>query len=466
MSLVGLSKSLSARLLVLTIFFVMLSEVLIYTPSIGRFRKVYLEERLAAAHLAALTLEATPEHKVGAPLEMKLLNHVQAYAIELRRGDKYTHMLGGKTPPEVNARFDLREATFFGYIGDAFMALAQGRNRVLHVTGTSPKDADVLVEIILDERPMRTAMLDYSARILQLSIVISLLTATLVYLSLQWLMVRPMGRITAYMTDFREAPEDVSRVIVPSRRSDEIGVAQRELARMQNQIRAALRQRARLAALGEAVTKINHDLRNILATAQLMSDRLAGSTDPEVKRVTPTFLSAIDRAVDLCRRVLEFARIGAPQLELKRFPLHHLITDVRVTVSPEGKGPNNGQLVEWVNKVASDFEIVADRDQLFRVLANLGRNAVEAGATRIEVAAAADGGVSISFRDNGPGLPESARETLFQPFSRSAKPGGSGLGLAIVRELMRAHGGDIRLVDSDEGGTGFVLGLPSGDGQK
>ncbi len=128
------------------------------------------------------------------------------------------------------------------------------------------------------------------------------MTAALVYLSLQWLLVRPMRRMTASMTRFREDPEDASRMIVPSGRADEIGLAESELAVMQETVRQALGQRARLAALGTAVTKINHDLRNILSTARLVTDGLTASAAPEVRRLAPRLIDAIDRAVALCRR--------------------------------------------------------------------------------------------------------------------------------------------------------------------
>src|SRR5262249_30113336 len=160
----------------------------------------------------------------------------------------------------------------------------------------SPKHPQATIEIVIDEAPMRLALIDYSQRILALSVFISLITATLLYLSLQWLMVRPLRRLIEGMMAFREDPEDVSRSIAATGRSDEIGVAEREFAEMQAGLRSALHQKTRLAALGTAVTKINHDLRNILATAGLVSDRLAGSDDPEVKRIAPTLVKAIDRA--------------------------------------------------------------------------------------------------------------------------------------------------------------------------
>src|SRR3546814_4753225 len=145
------------------------------------------------------------------------------------------------------------------------------------------------------------AMLDYSERILGLSIVISLIAAGLVFLSLRRLLVVPLTRLIDKMVAFRDDPEDAANVVMPSGRSDEIGVAQRQLHDMQIALRGALKQKARLAALGTGVTKINHDLRNILSTAALLSERLALSDDPEVRRITPRLLDALDRAVDLCR---------------------------------------------------------------------------------------------------------------------------------------------------------------------
>ncbi len=456
-----LLKSLSARLLVLTIFFVMLAEVLIYVPSIARFRHVYLQDRIGAAHLATLALEASPDHMISEELEGELLDHVQAHGVVLQKPKSKALMLSSKMPPEVDAYFDLREANFIGLIMEAFVTLAQDENRILRVRGLAPKDPDVIVEVVLDETPMRLQMYGYSQRILALSIVISLITAALVYFSLQWLMVAPMRRITASMVKFREKPEDPGQVIGASARSDEIGVAQRELATMQTGLRAALKQKHRLAALGEAVSKINHDLRNILATARLVSDRLKKSDDPEVKRTTPVLVSAIDRAVTLCTRTLDFTR-AEPELERSRFNLHELAADVRDSValiSEEG-----GAALD--NEIPGDIEVYADRDQLFRVLDNLGKNAVEAGADRITLTArkepaAEDGGLMvIEVADNGPGLPEAARKHLFQPFTGSARPGGTGLGLAIAREIMRTHAGDIELVTTGETGTTFRLTLP------
>lgn len=455
-ALPSLASGLSARLLLLTIGFVMLAEVLIFAPSIARFRLDYLQERLAAGHLAILALEATPEHMVSQELTLELLAHVEAFTVALTKPGVGKLMLMDMPPDHIHATYDLREAGFFTLIRDAFAVLWGEPMRVIRVLGPPPKDDRLLVEVVLDETPLRQEMLAFSQRILALSLVISLFTAALVYLSLHWLMVRPMRRISDSMSAFREDPEDASRVIRPSDRNDEIGFAEHELAAMQEGIRGALQQKTRLAALGIAVTKINHDLRNILATAQLVSDRLERSDDPEVKRVTPTLMTAIDRAVSLCGETLDFTREGMPNLKLSRFDLCDLAADV----AGDLPGEVNGEPV-WHNLLDRELEIEADREQLYRVLSNLGQNAIQAGASRVEVTAErVDGRLRVRVSDNGPGLPPRARANLFQPFTGSARAGGTGLGLAIARDLVRAHGGEIRLEHSTAEGTSFCLELP------
>ncbi|MEE8203390.1 MAG: HAMP domain-containing sensor histidine kinase [Alphaproteobacteria bacterium] len=452
-----LTRSLSARLLVLTMAFVMLGEVLIYVPSVSRYRLVYLQERLAAAHEATLALDAAPDGMISPELEDELLVHARVRSIALRLPDAAYLMLG--RPPAVDASFDLREAVPYTLIREAFIALFQPRDRVLRVVGTARIDPGILVDVTLDEAPMRAEMFDYSGRILILSIVLSLMTAALVFLSLHWLMVRPMRRMTASLVAFREAPEDASGDMVVSGRRDEVGVAQRELAEMQRGLRAALKQRAHLAALGAAVGKINHDLRNILSTAVLVSDRLAHSDDPEVKRQTPALIRAIDRAVALCEDTLSFASAGGPQLRRVPVDVPALVDDVEAALTLPADGA-----ISWHNEVAKGFAVTADRDQLFRVLLNLGRNAIDAmrGSGAIHVGARREGALAvIEMTDSGPGLPPKAREHLFEPFSGSARQGGTGLGLPIAREIMRAHGGEVSLAKSDEAGTVFRLELPA-----
>ncbi len=450
------ARGLSARLLLLTMAFVMLAEVLIYLPSIARFRVAYLEDRLNNAHLAILALEASDPNSVNQVLTQRLLDHAEASAIAVRAPNKAAVMLMVDRVPQPDATVDLRETTWFTAIRSALHAMAADEMRTLRVLGAAPKAPDVVVEVVMRESALRRAMIGYSQRILALSIVISLITAGLVFLSLQMMMVRPMRRLTDAMVAFRAEPENPAALAPPSRRGDEIGVAARELAEMQRGLVGALKQKAHLAALGAAVGKINHDLRNILSTARLVSDRLTASADPYVRKTAPILLDAIDKAVGLCSRTLEFTRDEpAPALRCSRFGLRDLVEEVIAGLAPAAIG------ARWSNDIDPALQVNADREQMYRAVSNLARNAMESGAGRISFKAAkAQGRIAMIVADDGPGIAPAARESLFVPFAGSTRRGGTGLGLAIAREVLRAHDGDVTLQDTGPGGTRFRLELP------
>lgn len=455
-------KSLSSRLLLLTIVCIMLIELFIFAPSVSRFRKVWFEERLAAGELAALALEVTPDMKVARPLQDRLLAHAGAHGIILRKPGHSVLALSKEMPEEVDITVDVRPELSFMWLGGALDTFSQDKNRIVRVIGPSTMDEETTVEVILDEAPMRTAMIDYGSRILALSIVISLFTAAFVYLSLQWLMVRPMGRITRSMIAFRRAPEDESSGVIVSDREDEIGVAERELAVMQDRLRTALKEKDRLAALGSAVAKVNHDLRNSLASASLISDRLAVSEDPQVREAAPRLIASIDKAVELCSQTLDFVSEKGKQMIKRRFFLYDLVEEAEALNQPLDikLGEKTGE--KWINLVPADLELMADPDQLVRAISNLARNAFESGAGEIIVEAEAmDEMLKITLSDDGPGLPEKARENLFKPFVGSAKKGGTGLGLIIVKDIVLAHGGELNLVSTGMDGTVFEVILPS-----
>ncbi|HLI22885.1 MAG TPA: HAMP domain-containing sensor histidine kinase [Stellaceae bacterium] len=450
-----LATGLSARLLVLTAVFVMLAEVLIFVPSVARDRLAYLEERIDAARLAVFALEATPGNSVSQALADQLLANVGAHGIAVHEEDA-TLMIDPEMPPTPNATFDLRGVGMFTLIRDAVMALARTDNRILRVMDVSPKEPGVAVEVLLDEKPLRAEMWAFARELFGVSLVISLVTGALVYVSLQWLLVTPMRRLTQGMIKFREDPSDATRVIKPAKRSDELGQAERELAVMQETVRQALNQKERLAALGAAVTKINHDLKNILATMRLLADGIAASPAPELRRVAPGLAAAIDRAVALTTGTLDYTREGAPPLKRSRFALAGLAEEIA-----EIEFRDSADRFAIDNRIAPSIIAAADRDQLYRVLHNLAQNAAQAGARRLTLRAAeSESTLLIEVADDGPGLPPKARENLFRPFAGSARPGGTGLGLAIAREVMRAHGGDIALDETTGAGTIFRLSLP------
>ncbi len=331
------------------------------------------------------------------------------------------------------------------------------------VSGPPPPGSDRF-EIVVKESGLRAAMLAYSRNILLLSLAISVITATLVYVALRLLFVRPMQRISADIAAFSTAPEDASAIIVPSGRRDEIGAAEARLADMEKALREMLAQRRHLADLGLAVSKINHDLRNILASAQLFSDRMGAVEDPLVKRFAPKVIGAIDRAIEYTRSVLAYGQATEEKPRRQLLSLSRLVGDIADVLALSGH-----EEVQWENRIPADLEIDADPEQLFRALMNLCRNALEAVGEsddpsvirRIWVEGERAGAVaSIRVCDTGPGVPERARAKLFQPFQGSARQGGTGLGLAIAAEIVRAHGGDIRLVDRPGAGAVFEVTIP------
>jgi hypothetical protein len=307
-------------------------------------------------------------------------------------------------------------------------------------------------------------MLRFSVNILLLSLLISGITAMLVYSALHYLFVRPMRLITANMLAFRQDPENPARVIAATGRQDEIGLAERELNAMQHDLASMLQQKSRLAALGLAVSKINHDLRNLLASARLFSEGLSNLPDLRVQRFAPKLMHALERAIAFCESTLSYGRAQEPPPDRKPMKLETVIREVRETLGLVSDAP-----IRWVVAVERGLMVDADYDQLFRVLLNLGRNAVQALETRapndpmrdqIRITGRREGAVAvIEVSDTGPGFSPKAREHLFEAFQGSTRTGGAGLGLAIAAELVRAHGGEIRLVEGTIGAT-FRLTIP------
>jgi len=455
---------LSAKLLVLTLSFVMIAEVLIYVPSVANFRLNWLSDRLSAAYTAALVFETAPSGTVPETVARQILESIGAHAVALKTGHQRRLLAASDVVRRpVTHDIDMRNMPWHRAIIEAFQTLVCVDADVMRVVGPAPMGGE-FVEIVLDEAPLRRAMVDFSIRILILSLIISAITASLVYLSLQWLLVRPMRRMTANMVAFRADPENPARIMAASDRMDEIGTAERELAAMQLDLATLLQQKNHLAALGLAVSKINHDLRNLLSSAQLFSERLAKISDPHVQRFAPKLMVALERAIAFCQSTLSYGRVQEPPPDRRLISLELLADDVRETLGLDSSAP-----VRWITAIERGLTVDADPDQLFRILLNLARNAVQALETRddkdpgrdqIRVTGRREGAVVvIQVSDTGPGLSEKARAHLFEAFQGSTRTGSVGLGLAIVAELVRAHGGEIRLVEGTIGAT-FRLSIP------
>jgi signal transduction histidine kinase len=393
-------------------------------------------------------------------LRDELFGRARVRAMAVKREASRSLIIEMDMPAEIDASYDLRDASWMKLIADALMVYVMPDDRAIRVIGDPGFHAGESIEVVMGEAPLKAAMIRYGLDILGLSILISIITAALVYLTLDALLVKPMTKLTWNIVRFSERPEDPTRVIEPSDRRDEIGTAERELSAMQKDLAETLSQKTRLAALGLAVSKISHDLRNMLSSAQLLSDRLITVKDPTVQRLVPKLLASLDRAIRLCAQTLNYGQAQEAPPRRKQFKLLPLVTEV---------GDSLGlprQRIAWIIEVEPMLEVDADRDQLYRVLGNLCRNAVQALESEgeidgeIAVAGRREGAVTvIEVADTGPGVPDKARTHLFAAFQGSVRKGGTGLGLAIAHELVQAHGGQIALIDN-EGGATFRITIP------
>ncbi len=456
---------LPAKLLLLTVAFVMVAEVLIFVPSVANFRRNWLMQRVVAAKIASLALEASNGADLPERLRQELLTTAGVHAVSLKRTDFRRLVLGMPEATAISDVYDLRSQGFLSLMRDGVGAFVASPGRLIRVIGSPemmPQGDEI--DIVVDETPLRAALWSFAGNIFWLSLVISIITAALVYFALTALLVRPMMRITRNMVVYRENPEDSSRIILPSGRNDEVGVAEKELATLQMQLSGLLREKARLANVGLAVSKINHDLRNLLSSAQLVSDRLATVADPTVQRFAPRLIRALDRAIMLCTNTIKYGRSEEPPPRRARFALRGLLAEINGSL-----GLDEMDGVQVITSVQPGLDLIADRDQIFRVLSNLIRNALEAlreadpppERPTIEIIARQDGqNAIIKVSDNGPGVPAQVRPNLFKAFQTAAKSDGNGLGLVISAELVHAHGGEIGLEDTIAGAA-FVVKLPA-----
>lgn len=463
---------LSTKLLLLTIVFVMISEVLIYVPSLANFRNTWLVDRLERAAIALRVAEESGSFDMLSDSAAgEIMEDLGVQTIAVQREGRRQLVAMSNMPSMVTSEFNTSEMQPTNAILEAIQSLINGQNRTTRVVGfvRGLNDAEgqpVEVEVVLKEDQLHDALLAHSFNILKLSLMISIITASMVFLALRALFVRPFRRVTQNMVHFSEDPEDPARVIQTSGRSDEIGIVQNQLADMQTDLQTMLGEKRALAELGLAVSKINHDLRNILASAVLFSDRLQTIDDPVVQRFTPKLVRALDRAIAYCQSTLSYGRASEEPPTIRVVQLQALVLEVS-----EVLGLDSENTVRFENQVPHDLTIDADPDQMFRVLLNLSRNALQAmqsnGAEMVDsvincltIRAWHEGGHNcITVSDTGPGIPPELHGTLFKAFQSSSGPGGTGLGLAIASELVRAHSGSLTLDDTGQGAS-FTIRLP------
>jgi signal transduction histidine kinase len=451
---------LSWRVLSLVVVAVMTAEVLLFLPSLARYRLAYMEQLNESGTLAALALDATPDNMVTEEVKRALLNNARVDAVVVVETNRAKRALLNIPPSPEMQTFNLKERSGLGLIWDALMAMTRDGAHYMRVGGESMRLPNAMVWIVIDELPMRLAMYRYTGTVLALSVMVAMFTAALLWLALHWLVVRPLQKLAGDMTAFRRAPEGPGTERPPTKRNDELGIVDREFQNLQRELRASLRQKSRLAEVGAASNKINHDLRNMLSTARLLSDRLARSDDERTRALAPTILNTIDRAARLASDALEYVR-DHPTPRMEEFDLSDLVDEVGVALQEAGEDRDPNLLRDWRDEIVGECRVTADRDLLYRVMVNLGRNAFDAGATEVSVRARARGELmSIDIADNGPGVPQAVASQLFRPFTTGGRASGTGLGLAIARDLVRAHGGDIALMETSDRGSTFRFTLP------
>jgi signal transduction histidine kinase len=463
----GPFSGLSVKLIATITLVILVVEVLIYLPSAGNFRQSWLDDRLRVGIVAARVLDAVPDAMdVPAMLTDNLLHSAGAIAIVYRRnGQSQLIELDQKPMPREAVTADMRQTDYPTLIMGALDTLTHGGDRTLRIVGSSDGgDPTSEVEVVMSEAPLHDDLVRYSWSIVLISLIVAVLTAGALYLLVSRLLIDPIRRLTGNMVAYRMAPENAALIIAPTRRRDEIGIVENELAAMETDIFSMLRQRRHLADLGLAVAKINHDLRNTLTSAQMLSDQVVALDDPKIQRLAPRLVQSIDKAVGFAQSVLDYGRqAGAPP---KPVPV-----DLRARVDESAIDADalRHPGIAYVNDVPDGVTINADPEQLARVLVNLLKNAREAleasgdrtadPQIRAGFAETTDG-FTLSIADNGPGLPPRARENLFVAFEGSAKAGGTGLGLAIARELVAAHGGTLSYTPLDPGAR-FDLSFPA-----
>ena len=461
-----IAQRLSSKLLLLTIGFVMLAEMLLFIPSAALHRQDWLSERAQQAGLLAQALTGVPDYEASEILTKQFMADTDVMLMAAKR-DGMTELVLGAPPDMPGDMFviDIRAEKRFPSLLAPFQDIFSDGAGTLRVTASSPVQGHDALELLIPREKLRDALLDFMKRIFWWSLFIAIVTGALIYWTMSALIIRPVQQLAEDMTTFREDPEVRRSIQSRSNRKDEIGQLQREFTDLKQSQRAAFRQRERLAGLGLAVAKINHDLRNVLSSALLISDRLSMNPDEKMSTMGERLTRTVERGIGLTEDVLSYSRAETadPQIQDTRiaFTIGEAAADV-IAQFPETK---------FRNIVPTDLMVRTDPDHAYRIFHNLFRNAAQAMVAhckdncRLQVSAEIrDGLVEIRIADPGPGLPERARDNLFQAFSggqaHSSNSKSTGLGLSISKELAKAQGGDLNLMSSDETGTRFILTLP------
>ena len=300
--------------------------------------------------------------------------------------------------------------------------------------------------LVIDQSPFQAAVRASFANALLITGILVLAAVLALRLFLHRQYEAPLTALIETITEFSDDPSVASQIPEAVTQSRDFIAAAQALDSLQRNTLLALRQRERLADIGEAVAKINHDIRNVLSSATLVADTLLASEDPRVRRMAPHIVRSLEQSVELCQSMLDYLA-ETPVPAPVRFDMTELASEIQ-----EASG------IEIA--YSGPAELRLDRTMLSRSLLNLARNAATAGARQLSIDVWRAGRLGvIDVSDNGPSIPRDQWDELFLAF-RSKRRGGSGLGLAIARDLAVAQGGNLKLTRSTEEGSEFCLQLP------
>ena len=462
---------LAARVLAVTIGFVLLAMSLFYVTRLTAHREMLLHGKISAVQTTVdafgLAGPTPPPHD----LSQKILNSVEVkwMAIETPAGRREFVTAGG--PLESVESIIADDSSYLESMAATFHALFAAPGTVVKLSAPAQAN-EPAIEFAFDETTLVQSLRRVSYNFLTISLTIAAVVTCVLWAALWRMVLQPVRRLTSNIIAFGESPQDASRVIAPTGRGNEIGRAEAALAVMQRSLAHELAQGKRLAELGMAVARINHDLRNILSAAQLISDRLATIPDPLAQRLAPRLVATLDRAIQFCQSTLTYGASRELPPSRRRFDLSELVSQV----VESGKAEHD-VAIDYNIDIPPRFCVYADPDHILRVLENLSRNAAQAlmakGATdgrpkAIRFAAIrTDGLALVEISDTGPGFPPDQHDRIFEPFHKSTSDVGAGLGLAIAADLVTRNGGAITLApakaDDFYCGARFLIKLPTAE---
>jgi signal transduction histidine kinase len=229
--------------------------------------------------------------------------------------------------------------------------------------------------------------------------------------------------------------------------------------------RARKTQQERLSTIGQLLSSVLHDLKTPMTIISGYTQLIANEADDEERqRLARSILRQVELINAMTRETIAFAR-GDRSVWLRKVYLHRFFAELRDQLERELDGRNVNITLDLRDRGIARF----DEHKIQRAVHNLARNAAEAlgergGCFEMVVDRAEDGSLVLQFKDDGPGVPEAIKHSLFDSFSTHGKEGGTGLGLAIVRKVVDDHDGSIH-VQSEPGETTFTIVLPQRTGE-